>query len=118
MHKAICWELTTSDPGVTGFRILVAGSHVAMQTLVSGNEKPRWSVSTFATAQEATQQAVDMTQGIERHYSARLSVEPGEIIIHDSELSGMSPTRPIPPSLRARVYTSLHRRRAVSVEAS
>lgn len=118
MDKAICWEMLTpagsggaAPEGVLGMRVCVAANFVGIQTLVSSNERPVWAVDAYPSQADATQVAVALTRAFEEDYRGRLSVEPGEVILHDAERASMSNGGTIPPSLRARIFTSLHRRR-------
>ena len=108
--KAVCWELATITTDILGMRVLLAGHHVGIQELSSDNQRPRWKFSTYSTAAEASEAAVRVTEQFERERHASLIVPPGEVILLPSEMLAMADHRPISPSLRARVFTSLQRR--------
>ena len=111
MDKAICWEMTSSSQGIEGFRLFVADRFLGVQTLTLANERPVWNISGFDSQADATEYALTLTKGYEQSYGATLAVEPGEIILHDAERGSLSHGGAIPPALRARIFTSLQRRR-------
>jgi hypothetical protein len=110
MGKAVCWELASTNHSILGLRVLLASTFVGTQMLSTDNERPRWSFTQFTTASAAAEAAVQQTEQFERDWSATLIVPPGEIALHPSEVSAMSQGKPISPSLRARIFTSLQRR--------
>jgi hypothetical protein len=108
--KAVCWELQSSSDSIHGLRVLLVGTFVGTQLLSSENERPRWSFREYATVTGAGEAAVEFTQNFERDHGGRLVIPPGEILVHPSEVANLHSHGPIPPSLRARVFTSLQRR--------
>ena len=110
MSKALCWELASNNSAITGMRLLVAGTFVGVQTLSEDNARPRWKFVDCRTATEAAQHAVAQTTAFETDWGGTMVVDPGEIALHPSEVAAMAAGRPISPSLRARIFTSLQRR--------
>lgn len=110
MTKAVCWELATPSTGILGLRILLAGRFVGTQELSTDNARPRWRFSDYGTPVAASEAAVTLTEKFEREHAALLVVPPGEVILHPSEMLAMADHKPISPSLRARIFTSLQRR--------
>lgn len=108
--RAVCWELQSNTEAVQGMRVLLVGAFVGTQQITTENARPRWSFYQYATAQAAAEAAVTATQNFERDFSGTLAVPPGEIMVHPAEVAGITSGGPIPPSLRARVFTSLQRR--------
>lgn len=117
MSKAVCWELATPTRDTIGLRVMLAGPFVGTQELSSNNARPRWQIKQFATAALASEEAVRATETFENDYHATLVIQPAEILLHPSEVASMYAGRPISPSLRARIFTSLTRRdpRAIMV---
>lgn len=109
-HKAVCWELATNHSAINGMRVVLAGEFVGSQTMTPENQRPRWSFVQHGTIAEAAEAAVRITQAFENDWSATLVVPPGEVMMHPSEFDVIRAGKAIPPSLRARVYTSLMRR--------
>lgn len=112
MRKAICWEMTANSRGIEGFRVLVADRFVCTQYLEQGNERPRWTIEEAADQGAALARAQSVTDHLDLEYGAVLSVEPSEIVLHNSEVRALRPDGKIPPALRARAYTTYHRKRA------
>ena len=112
MKKAVCWEMSASEKGVEGFRVIVAGHYLLTQTLSVGNERPLWAVEDCGSAPQASQRAVSVTEFVEKEYSAKLIVNPSEVVIHDAELAALRQGGKIPSALRARVFTAFHRSKA------
>lgn len=108
--RAVCWELQASTEAVQGLRVLLVGAFVGTQQITTENARPRWTFRQYGNVQEASEAAVAFTQAFERDYRGTLAVPPGEIMVHASEVAGLYSGGPIPPSLRARVFTSLQRR--------
>jgi len=108
--KAVCWELGTSSSTMLGMRVLLAGQFVGTQELSPDNARPRWKFNNYGTATAASEAAVGITERFERDWVGTLIVPPGEIILLPSETIAMADNRPISPSLRARIFTSLQRR--------
>jgi len=112
-ERAICWEMTCDRDGIQGARLLVAGRCFGLQVLSRANQRPIWAIEVLDSAPAAMERSLAVTSEWERLRGARLSVEPGEVILHDSELQTLLLARTIPSALRARVFTSLLRRRDV-----
>ena len=111
MRRAICWEMTANSRGIEGFRVLVADRYVCTQFLEQGNDRPRWSIEETSDMGAAMARAQAVTDHLDSEYGAVLSVEPSEIVLHDSEVRALRPDGRIPPALRARAYTTFHRLR-------
>lgn len=111
MKKAVCWEMVATTKGVEGFRVIVAGQFLLTQTLEVGNERPRWVIEDAGSPAQATQRAVAVTDFVEKEYSAKLAVDPTEVVVHDAELKSLRAGGKIPSALRARVFTAHHRQR-------
>ena len=110
--KALCWQLSTDGRGgIIGHRIAVASRYVLMQEMPVGNERPRWHIEGCIDERVATERAISVTKYLEDTMGAKLIVEPTEVILHDAEVLALRDQGPIPPSLRARVFTSLQRKR-------
>lgn len=112
MKKAVCWEMTATEKGVEGFRVIIADRFLLTQTLSVGNERPLWAVEDCGTPPQASQRAVSVTDFVEKEYAAKLIVNPSEVVIHDAELAALHQGGKIPSALRARVFTAFHRARA------
>lgn len=108
-QKAVCWELESPSAAIHGIRVILAGNFVGVQQLVGTNERPRWAFTAYDTATAATEAAVQVTQTYENN-GGKLAIAPGEVMVHPAELRALRNNGPIPPSLRARVFTSLLRR--------
>jgi len=113
MKKALCWEMSATQKGVAGFRVIVADRFLLTQTLDVGNERPRWTIEDCGTSPQASGRAVAVTEFVEGEYAAKLLVAPAEVVIHDAELAALTQGGNIPSALRARVFTAFHRGRAV-----
>jgi len=110
MSKAVCWELAAPSTSMLGMRVLLAGQYVGTQELSSDNARPRWRFQDHGSVARATEAAVGVTERFENDWHATLIIQPGEIILHPSELAAMASGKPISPALRARIFTSLQRR--------
>lgn len=104
---AIIWELTT--PTGDHHRILIAGNHILTQTTTPTNQRPRWDINHHPG--NTQQHAINITHFIETEYNATLTVPPTTLTLHPTELRTLNnPTNTtIPPALRARAYTAIHR---------
>lgn len=108
--KAVCWELQCNgNTNVAGLRVLLVGNAVGDQLIRADNARPRWAFRRYATPQDAAAAAVAFTQNFESDYAGSLVIPPVEIMVHPAEVAAIRPDAPIPPSLRARVFTALLR---------
>jgi len=112
MEKAVCWELVATRKGITRVRVIVAGQYLLTQVASPGNQRPRWTVEDCGSPSVASQRSISVTDHVEREHSARLSVPPTEVIVHDAELEALEQGGRIPPGLRARAYTCFSRAKA------
>lgn len=112
MQRAICWELSNAhNQTVAGLRIFVADRYVGTQDLSGANQRPIWNIEPLPNGASAAQRALAIND-TEVERGAKLLVEPGEIMLHEDEIAALGLGGTIPVALRARIFTSLSRRRA------
>lgn len=114
--RAIVWEMALYDSGtVNGVRLMVSGSTLAVQELRQTTQRPRWRVEHYDSVQDAIAMAQAYTQKAEEEHKATMTVNPVEVMVHPAEYDRLQPGVPIPPSLRARLFTALYRKKREGV---
>lgn len=110
--RALVWEMALIDNGnVDGVRIMVSGTTLAVQELRKTTQRPRWRIERYDSVQDAIDMANAHTRNAAEDFNATMTVNPVEVMVHPSEYDRLLPGQPIPPSLRARLFTALHRKR-------
>lgn len=105
---AVVWEITNTEG--KGMRIMVAGRFLGYQTIGGASQRPMWTIERHAAASLAAARAVTITEQQERE-GGSLLCDPLEVVVHEPEAAALGTHAVIPPPLRARIYTALHRRR-------
>ena len=110
--SVIVWEMAVhNNANILGVRVFVTGTKAGSQILPVGNERPRWEIRTFTTADDAKAFAISRMQEWERNGTVTITVQPGEVGIHESEYNRLIEGSPIHPALRGRLFTHLMRHR-------
>lgn len=113
-ETAICWEVQIDNHAdTTGARLFMTGTKAGAVLLSRKNQRPVWRIQTFNSSQEAADFVTGAIREWESNYPVTITVQPGEVMLYESEYMRLQSGAPIPDSLRNRMVARMRRWRTL-----